>query len=56
MFGVVPREIVEGISPPVPADWHPDPSGIHQSRYWDGTQWTSQVADDGQQSVDPLGR
>ncbi len=54
MLAVVPREIVEGISPQVPADWYPDPSGMHQFRYWDGAQWTPQVADNGQQSIDPI--
>lgn len=33
--------------------WQPDPHGRHQYRYWDGTQWTDQVADDGVTSVDP---
>ena len=28
----------------IPAGWHPDPSGKHQLRYWDGTQWTDHVA------------
>lgn len=34
--------------------WHPDPSGKHQYRWWDGTQWSDQVADDRVTSVDPL--
>jgi hypothetical protein len=34
--------------------WHPDPSGRHQHRFWDGNAWTDQVADNGQTSVDPL--
>jgi len=57
---VVPASILEyeGAARPVvvapAADWYPDPSGSHQFRYWDGAQWTAQVADDGQQSVDPL--
>lgn len=38
----------------VPADWHPDPSGRHQHRYWDGASWTDHVADNGRQSTDPL--
>lgn len=38
----------------VPAAWHPDPSGRHELRYWDGTAWTSHVFDNGVQSVDPL--
>ncbi len=36
-----------------PADWYPDPSGRHEHRYWDGTQWTEHVASHGRQSVDP---
>ena len=36
------------------ADWYADPSGAHQVRYWDGTQWTEHVADDGVQSIDSL--
>lgn len=40
---------------PSPApDWYPDPGGKHEHRYWDGSQWTDQVADGGRQSVDPL--
>lgn len=34
--------------------WSADPTGRHQLRWWDGTTWTDQVADDQQQSVDPL--
>jgi hypothetical protein len=33
--------------------WQPDPHGRHQYRYWDGTSWTDQVADDGVTAVDP---
>lgn len=36
------------------AGWHPDPSGRHQQRYWDGTTWTDAVADGGNQSSDPF--
>ena len=36
-----------------PADWHPDPFGRHEMRYWDGTQWTEHVSSHGRQSVDP---
>lgn len=25
------------------AGWYPDPTGHHQSRYWDGTQWSEHV-------------
>ncbi len=36
------------------AAWHPDPTGRHELRYWDGTQWTEHVSDGGVQSVSPL--
>jgi Protein of unknown function (DUF2510) len=34
------------------AGWYSDPSGRHESRYWDGTTWTDQVRD-AQISSDP---
>jgi Protein of unknown function (DUF2510) len=37
-----------------PAQWYPDPAGRHDHRYWDGLQWTANVADHGKQGVDPL--
>ena len=39
---------------PLPAQWYADPTGRHAQRYWDGTQWTSHVADNGALSEDPL--
>ena len=36
------------------SSWEPDPTGRHQYRWWDGEEWTDQVADDGVQSVDPV--
>lgn len=36
------------------AAWHPDPTGRHELRYWDGSQWTEHVSDGGVQSVSPL--
>ncbi len=38
-----------------PGAWHPDPSGRHQLRYWDGQRWTDHVSDGGRSGVDPLG-
>jgi hypothetical protein len=38
----------------VPAAWHPDPTGRHTHRYWDGSAWTPHVADDGRLALDPL--
>ena len=29
------------------AAWHPDPTGRHQYRWWDGEHWTTTVSDDG---------
>jgi Protein of unknown function (DUF2510) len=37
------------VSPPA---WHPDPSGRFQFRWWDGSEWTSHVATNGQVMVD----
>ena len=36
-----------------PAGWHGDPSGRHELRYWDGSQWTENVSDGGTASTDP---
>lgn len=36
-----------------PPGWLEDPTGRHESRYWDSTRWTEHVADDGVQAVDP---
>lgn len=38
----------------VEAAWRPDPSGLHELRYWDGSQWTDYAADQGQQVSDPM--
>ncbi len=37
-----------------PPAWHPDPSGRHQHRYWDGSQWTEHVSDNGTAATDPV--
>ena len=34
------------------AAWHPDPSGRHERRYWDGLRWTQHVVDGEQQTTD----
>jgi uncharacterized protein YxjI len=33
--------------------WYPDPYGRHETRWFDGTQWTEHVASHGRQAVDP---
>jgi len=33
--------------------WHPDPSGRHEQRYWDGNAWTDHVMDGGTPGSDP---
>ena len=33
--------------------WHPDPTGRHQYRWWDGSAWTDVVADHGIETRDP---
>lgn len=37
-----------------PAAWYPDPLGEHHYRYWDGSQWCDQVADDARITSHPL--
>jgi len=36
------------------AAWHPDPTGRHELRWWDGTEWTDNVSDQGVAGNDPL--
>ncbi|GAB2488208.1 phospholipid scramblase-related protein [Jatrophihabitans fulvus] len=38
-----------------PPGWYADPSGKHEQRYFDGTQWTEHVHSHGRQSIDPPG-
>ena len=35
-----------------PPGWYPDPSRRHDVRYWDGNQWSSQIADGGLEGTD----
>jgi TM2 domain-containing membrane protein YozV len=39
--------------PNVPPGWYTDPFGRFSHRYFDGAQWTDQVARDGVTAVDP---
>jgi putative membrane protein len=41
----------EGAPPP---GWYPDPTGRHQSRYWDEGQWTDHVGNGGATALDRL--
>lgn len=34
--------------------WHPDPTGRHEHRYFDGSSWTDHVSDGGNLSTDPV--
>lgn len=34
--------------------WYPDPTGLHDHRWWDGEEWTAHVADGGRAATDPL--
>lgn len=38
----------------IEAGWHPDPTGRHELRYWDGGDWTAHVSDAGVTALDPL--
>lgn len=42
-------------APLPPAQWYADPTGRHAQRYWDGTRWTPNVADDGRAADDSIG-
>jgi hypothetical protein len=35
------------------AGWHPDPSGRHELRWWDGARWTTTVHDQGVTTNEP---
>ena len=37
-----------------PPAWYPDPTGLHDHRWWDGGEWTAHVADAGVAALDPL--
>ena len=45
---------MSSLPPPPPPAWHPDPTGRHQYRYWDGTAWTHHVSDNGVAATDPV--
>jgi len=49
MFGLIAR----ALAAPAGA-WHPDPSGRHELRWWDGGRWTETVSDRGQVGTDSL--
>ena len=34
-------------------NWHPDPFGRYELRYWDGQEWSEHVATGGRQGIDP---
>jgi hypothetical protein len=36
-----------------PPGWHPDPSGQHRLRWWDGTRWSEHTWDEGSESTTP---
>jgi hypothetical protein len=41
-------------SPTAPPQWMADPTGRHESRYWNGSAWSDHVADAGVQASDPV--
>jgi len=49
-----PYRLEEQVTVSSPAAWHPDPTGRHEHRYWDGERWTEHVADQGVATTDPL--
>lgn len=54
-MGTTPHHLSErGTTTMTAAAWHPDPTGRHELRYWDGAQWTDHVSDQGVQATSPL--
>ena len=53
--GGVPTAQPVAAAAPGAGAWHPDPTGRHQHRWYDGAAWTDQVADNGANSTDPIG-
>lgn len=41
-----------GVGTSIPPQWHSDPTGRHELRFWDGTDWSDDVADRGVTSKD----
>ena len=41
-----------GAGASIPPQWHPDPTGRHELRFWNGTDWSDDVADRGVASKD----
>ena len=48
------QQVLTSPPAPTPAGWHRDPTGRHETRYWDGGAWTEHVADGGVAGVDPV--
>jgi hypothetical protein len=47
--------VVADEAPQARGGWHPDPAGRYASRWFDGTRWTDQIADDeGRRGTDPI--
>lgn len=36
-----------------PSGWYSDPTNVYMYRYWNGTQWTTQVSSGGTATTDP---
>lgn len=52
--GTQPASTQTPASASAPAGWYDDPQKRHQSRYWDGSRWTENCADDGATVIDPV--
>lgn len=52
--GVAPSDTSASATAAAPPQWMADPTGRHESRYWDGGLWTAHVSDAGVVAEDPL--
>jgi hypothetical protein len=48
------RDHAERAGTPALPQFFPDPMGRHESRWWDGSEWTERVKDSGRESIDPI--
>ncbi len=54
LYAAIDARLAAGVQVEAAGAWHPDPTGRHELRYWDGTRWTEHVSDAGTTGTDPV--